>query len=1014
VPLETADSKLYIPAELILPTQTANMDRRRRRNGNQSFSGLTKPALTIISINIEGFSNVKGELLQDLCRSQDCDVLCVQETHRDENDSRPHIPGMKRIVERPHPKYGSAVYVKPETDVLTTNISSENDMEILTIELHECKVTSVYKPPASPFAFNALDCSRETKKVIVIGDFNSRSTHWGYEDCNADGEAVVAWAENNGMSLIHDHKLPSSFNSGRWRKGYNPDIVFASDAIRKQCAKGIGKPIPRTQHRPIICRVTAPIKPVKIPFRRRFNFRKANWECFSAELDSAVSGLESSPENYDDFVDAVKSCSRKHIPRGCRDEYIAGLNPETATMLEEYCKMYEEAPFAESTVAAGDALVDRVAEERRDRWRTMVEGLDMVHSSNKAWRTIKTLSGEGKANEVHINITPDQIAHQILLNGKSTGKKPRGTLARRRDEETLAFSGPIVISELQLAIEQMKPHKAAGPDDIRPEIIKHFGLRTLEWLLQLFNRCLTCCRIPRLWRRSKIIAVLKPGKEPTSAKNFRPIALLCHTYKVMERIIANRISGHVDAALIEEQAGFRPGKSSTGQILNLIQEIEDGYEEKQVTGVVFVDLSAAYDTINHRLLISKFYDMTKDYRLTMFLRSMLENRRYCVQLQNRTSRWRTQRNGLPQGSVLAPMLFNVYTNDQPRDTETRSYIYADDLALLARDMSFEVVEDKLCRSLETLGTYYKNNWLKPNPCKTQTCAFHLRNREASRTLNVNWNGTNLQHTASPKYLGVTLDRTLTYRSHCENVKQKIAARNSILRKLVNSQWGASPTILRTSAIALAFSAGEYACPVWWKSTHAKRVDCALNDSCRVVTGCLKPTPVGRLYALAGMAPPGIRREVAAGVERAKQMGDTRHPLYGHQPPARRLASRNSFLNTTRSMEMAAEQQRLYLWGQVAERDWIVPDEMLPSGGRLPWALWITLNRLRSGVGRCRANLVRWGMLPSGEENCDCGEKQTMDHVLSCPLLDSGPVAMRDLIIANDKAIQAASHWTGIL
>ena len=96
------------------------------------------------------------------------------------------------------------------------------------------------------------------------------------------------------------------------------------------------------------------------------------------------------------------------------------------------------------------------------------------------------------------------------------------------------------------------------------------------------------------------MALLKPGKDPSVAKSFRPISLLCHTFKLFERLILNRIAEHVDAKLIPEQAGRCPGKSCTSQLLNLTEHIEDGYEKRLITGAVFEDLSAAYDTVNQQ------------------------------------------------------------------------------------------------------------------------------------------------------------------------------------------------------------------------------------------------------------------------------------------------------------------------------------------------------------------------------------------------------------------------------
>ena len=122
--------------------------------------------------------------------------------------------------------------------------------------------------------------------------------------------------------------------------------------------------------------------------------------------------------------------------------------------------------------------------------------------------------------------------------------------------------------------------------------------------------------------------------------------------------------------LIKEQAGFRPGKSCTSQLLNLTQHIDDGYQRGMITGAAFVDLCAAYDTINHRILIQKLYNTTQDSQLCRVFQNMLSNRRFYVELNNERSRWRKQKNGLPQGSVLSPILLNIYTNDQPINNGT--------------------------------------------------------------------------------------------------------------------------------------------------------------------------------------------------------------------------------------------------------------------------------------------------------------------------------------------------------
>ena len=156
--------------------------------------------------------------------------------------------------------------------------------------------------------------------------------------------------------------------------------------------------------------------------------------------------------------------------------------------------------------------------------------------------------------------------------------------------------------------------------------------------------------------------------------------------------------------------------------------------------------------------------------------------------------------------------------------------------------------------------YYRNNSLRANPDKTQVTAFHLRNREVKRSLNIAWNGLDLEITAYPKYLGVTLDSTLNYKQHILNTKMKVAIRNNLLKKLANSKWGTNARTIRTTALALCYSTAEYAAPVWARSSHANKLNPVLNQACRLITGCLKPTNVEDLYLIAGIAPPPQKSE----------------------------------------------------------------------------------------------------------------------------------------------------------
>ena len=213
-------------------------------------------------------------------------------------------------------------------------------------------------------------------------------------------------------------------------------------------------------------------------------------------------------------------------------------------------------------------------------------------------------------------------------------------------------------------IASLKYNKAAGIDDVLVEQLRNLGPRAHKWLLTMLSKCLTENKIPKFWIQSKIITILKPGKDSAIAKSYRHIFRLWHTYKLYEQIILNRITPLLEQHLIKEQADFHPRKSCTSQLLNLIRHIEDGYHRVMITGAAFVDLSAAYDMLNHSILIQKLYNITQASQLCRVLQNMLSNRRFYVELNNERSRWRTQKNSLAQGSVLPPIVLNIYTNDQ--------------------------------------------------------------------------------------------------------------------------------------------------------------------------------------------------------------------------------------------------------------------------------------------------------------------------------------------------------------
>ena len=171
--------------------------------------------------------------------------------------------------------------------------------------------------------------------------------------------------------------------------------------------------------------------------------------------------------------------------------------------------------------------------------------------------------------------------------------KPKRPVVPETEAGTSMVS-PFSKGEYRKGVATLKNNKAAGRDDVLVEQLKNLGPNAHKWLRTILNNCFIDNKIPTIWRQSKIIAILKPGKDSAIPKSYRPISLLCHTFQFYERMILNKIAPTIEQHLSKKQAGFRAGKSCTSQLLNLTQQTQDCYKECKITGTAFVDLSAAY------------------------------------------------------------------------------------------------------------------------------------------------------------------------------------------------------------------------------------------------------------------------------------------------------------------------------------------------------------------------------------------------------------------------------------
>ena len=285
-----------------------------------------------------------------------------------------------------------------------------------------------------------------------------------------------------------------------------------------------------------------------------------------------------------------------------------------------------------------------------------------------------------------------------------------------------------------------------------------------------------------------------------------------------------------------------------------------------------------------------------------------------------------------------------------------------------------------------------------------TC-FNMDNKQAARKLKETLSGYVLVHDFAPKYLGVTLDSSLTYRKHTEYVRNKVKSRCNIISKLADTDWGAPAPVLRTCAMALVYSVAEYCVAVRERCAHVQHVDTQLTIAMRTVSGALRPTTINWLPVFSNIEPPQIRRDRATLQEykKAQQLA-VRVPIKEilPEPPKSRLRSRRPFVT---------EAERLAGLNQTEQETWelswiegvppgydVVTNPMCPQlGFTLPRRQFVTLNRLRYGQARCAESLDRWGEIAS--PTCPSGEShQTTRHIVEespCANLVASPCTFKN-------------------
>jgi hypothetical protein len=250
-------------------------------------------------------------------------------------------------------------------------------------------------------------------------------------------------------------------------------------------------------------------------------------------------------------------------------------------------------------------------------------------------------------------------------------------------------------SEVIKAIKGLKVGKASGPNGILNSVLRHLPKRVITLLAKVFNAVLRRQYFPPVWKHVRVLPILKPGKDSTQPSSYRPICLLDTVGKLIEKILLTRILREVNerGLLRDEQFGFRPKHSTTLQLARLVQRVNRNFDERRLTGAVFLDVAKAFDTVWVKGLLYKLTVLNFPSYLVKTISSYLDCRTFQTSFQTPTSASRVMRAGVAQGEIVSAVLFGLYVNDiptPPRHVELSQY--ADDTALIStsRDPSLLV------------------------------------------------------------------------------------------------------------------------------------------------------------------------------------------------------------------------------------------------------------------------------------------------------------------------------------
>ena len=442
-----------------------------------------------------------------------------------------------------------------------------------------------------------------------------------------------------------------------------------------------------------------------------------------------------------------------------------------------------------------------------------------------------------KLNNFFLDVGPNLAAK--IPNGQ---KKFDSYLATTN----LIMEEPILTKiELHTAFNNLKKNKSAGIDQINVNVIKSVFDIIEPSLFHIFNLSLKSGHIPDKLKIAKITPIFKSGDE-TNISNYRPISVLPCFSKLIERIMYNRLYKYLseNKILYNNQYGFKKNHSTDHAIIELVKHISNGFNSDCYTIGVFIDLSKAFDTVNHKILLKKLENYGVKNQSLLWFKSYLTNRKQFILKESKDSKNNLITCGVPQGSILGPLLFLIYINDLYLSSKVlNTILFADDTNLFYSHKDITVLFKIFNEELDKINEWFISNRLSLNVEKTKFILFHKPSKAENIPLklpNLLINNKIVKRELTTNFLGVLIDEKLSWKFHIKYIEGKISKNVAMLyrtKPFLNNES------LKNLYFSFIHSYLSY-CNIAWGSTNhtkLKKIYSKQKHACRIVFGANRKT-----------------------------------------------------------------------------------------------------------------------------------------------------------------------------